>query len=212
MSTLRNPVGPQSSKVYWRRRLLVGLGALAVIVIIVLIVARPGASASGKIPAPGSTTSTPADATAGKAAGTGKAAAGKAGDACAPAKITLEPLVDASSYAADVDPKVAMKITNTGTGSCTINLGSTQQELIITSGTETIWDSKDCQTGGVDAPTVMTAGQSLTTQSIPWDRTRSSTTTCDSSRPAVTAGGASYHLEVKLGSITSKNTAQFLLN
>jgi hypothetical protein len=207
MSTLRNPVGPQPSKVYWRRRLLVGLGALAVIVIIVLIIARPGASASGKNPAPGSTTSTaPTDATAGKAAG-----AGKASDACAPAKITLEPVIDASSYAAGVDPKVAMKITNTGTASCTINLGSTQQELIITSGSETIWDSKDCQTDGVDAPTVMTAGQTLTTQSIPWDRTRSSTTTCDTSRPAVTAGGASYHLEVKLGSITSKDT-QFLLN
>jgi hypothetical protein len=205
MSTLRNPVGPQSSKVYWRRRLLVGLGALAVIVIVVLIVSRPGASASGKNPAPASTTSTSPDATA------GKATAGKASDACAPANITLEPVIDASSYAAGVDPKVAMKITNTGTGSCTINLGSTQQELIITSGTETIWDSKDCQTDGVDAPTVMTAGQTLTTQSIPWDRTRSSTTTCDTSRPAVTAGGASYHLEVKLGSITSKDT-QFLLN
>jgi hypothetical protein len=58
----------------------------------------------------------------------------------------------------------------------------------------------------------MTAGQSLTTPSIPWDRTRSSTTTCQTSRPGVTAGGASYHLGVKLGSITSKATAQFLLN
>ncbi|MCU1505284.1 MAG: hypothetical protein QOG18_2750 [Microbacteriaceae bacterium] len=203
MSTLRNPVGPQSSKVYWRRRLLVGLGALAVIVIIVLIVSRPGSGATGKNPVNMPTTSvTPSVA----------AAAGKASDACAPANITLEAVTDQTSYAAGVNPKIAMKITNTGAGSCTINLGSTQQELIITSGTETIWDSKDCQTAAVDTPTVMTAGQSLTTPSIPWDRTRSSTTTCATSRPAVTAGGASYHLSVKLGSITSKATAQFLLN
>jgi hypothetical protein len=205
MSTLRNPVGPQSPKVYWRRRLLVGLGVLAVIVIIVLIVSRPGSGATGTNPLPSPTTST-APSTS------GKAAAGKASDACAPANITLEAVVDQTSYAAGVDPKIAMKITNTGAGSCTINLGTTQQELIITSGTETIWDSKDCQTGAVDAPTVMTAGQTLTTPSIPWDRTRSSTTTCNTSRPAVTAGGASYHLSVKLGSITSKATAQFLLN
>ncbi|MCU1581695.1 MAG: hypothetical protein QOD27_1294 [Microbacteriaceae bacterium] len=203
MSTLRNPVGPQSSKVYWRRRLLVGLGALAVIVIIVLIVSRPGSGATGKNPVNTPTTSvTPSAA----------AAAGKASDACAPANITLEAVTDQTSYAAGVNPKIAMKITNTGAGSCTINLGSTQQELIITSGTETIWDSKDCQTAAVDTPTVMTAGQSLTTPSIPWDRTRSSTTTCQTSRPGVTAGGASYHLGVKLGSITSKATAQFLLN
>ncbi|MCU1402735.1 MAG: hypothetical protein JWM70_1059 [Microbacteriaceae bacterium] len=203
MSTLRNPVGPQSSKVYWRRRILVGLGALAVIVIIVLIVSRPGSGATGKNPVNTPTTSvTPSAA----------AAAGKASDACAPANITLEAVTDQTSYAAGVNPKIAMKITNTGAGSCTINLGSTQQELIITSGTETIWDSKDCQTAAVDTPTVMTAGQSLTTPSIPWDRTRSSTTTCQTSRPGVTAGGASYHLGVKLGSITSKATAQFLLN
>ena len=37
MSTFKHPVGPQPSKVYWRRRLLVGLGILAVIVVIVLI-------------------------------------------------------------------------------------------------------------------------------------------------------------------------------
>jgi hypothetical protein len=211
MSTLRNPVGPQSPKVYWRRRLLVGLGALAVIVIIVLIVSRPGSGATGKAPAPASTTSSSPSTSTAKA-DAGKSSTSKASDACAPANITLEAVVDQTSYPANVDPKISMKITNTGAGSCTINLGSTQQELIITSGTEQIWDSKDCQTGAVDAPTVMTAGQTLTTQTIPWDRTRSSTSTCNTSRPAVTAGGASYHLSVKLGSITSKTTAQFLLN
>ena len=42
MSTIKHPVGPQSSKVYWRRRLVVGLGLLAVLVIILLIIVRPG--------------------------------------------------------------------------------------------------------------------------------------------------------------------------
>lgn len=201
MSTFRNPVGPQSSKVYWRRRLIVGLGVLAVIVIIVLIVSRPGSNDPVK-KASGMNTPTPPAATD----------TAKAGDACVPSKIKLEAIVDKLSYAASEKPKISMKITNTGTAACTMNLGSTQQELKITSGSETYWDSKDCQTGAVDAPTVLKAGDALTTPAIEWDRTRSSTTTCSASRSPVTAAGASYHLSVKLGDIVSKDTAQFLLN
>jgi hypothetical protein len=93
-----------------------------------------------------------------------------------------------------------------------MDLGSAQQVLTITSGAETYWSSKDCQTGGTDQDVTIKAGQTLTTPAITWDRTRSSTTTCDSSRPSVTAGGASYHLQVAVGNITSTATAQFVLN
>ena len=201
MSTFKNPVGPQPSKVYWRRRLIVGLGVLAVIVIIILIVTRPGSSPTKKASdthTQSSSSSTPA--------------ASKDGAACLPSNIKLEAITDKTTYAASEKPLISMKITNTGTAACSMNLGSTQQELKITSGSETYWDSKDCQTGAVDAPTVLKAGQALSTPTITWDRTRSSTTTCSASRPPVTAGGASYHLTVKVGDITSKDTAQFLLN
>jgi len=203
MSTFRNPVGPQSSKVYWRRRLVVGLGVLAVIVIIILIVSRPGSSDPAKKASGSSTPTSTASA---------PAATAKDSDACVPSKIKLEAIVDKASYPAGVNPMISMRITNASTAACTMNLGSTQQELKITSGSETYWDSKDCQTGAVDAPTVLKPGQVLTTPAIAWDRTRSSTTTCSASRPPVTAGGASYHLTVKLGDIVSKETAQFLLN
>jgi hypothetical protein len=203
MSTFKNPVGPQSSKVYWRRRLIVGLGLIAVIVINMLIVTRPGSASDKKTAtqtqSQSSTASTPAKTT-------------KEGDACSPANIKLEAITDKSSYAAGQNPMISMKITNTGTAACTINLGSTQQELKITSGSETYWDSKDCQTDAVDSTQVLKPATPLTTPAITWDRTRSSTTTCSSSRPQVTAGGASYHLTVKVGDITSKDTAQFLLN
>ncbi len=199
MSTFRNPVGPQSSKVYWRRRLIVGLGVIAVIVIIILIVSRPGSAPAKKAvvkdtPTSSSSASTP-----------------KAADACAPANIKLEAITDKTTYAAGENPQISMRITNTGTATCTMNLGSTQQELKITSGSETYWDSKDCQTGAVDSTQVLKPAAPLTTPAIAWDRTRSSTTTCSASRSPVTAGGASYHLTVKLGDITSKDTAQFLL-
>jgi hypothetical protein len=205
MSTFRTPVGPQSPKVYWRRRLILGLGALAVIVIIILIIV--GLGSGGRSPAgitkPGASPSVkPSTA----------ASAPAVGAACVPARIKLLGVADKTTYASTEQPKISMSITNTGTVGCTINLGSTQQELVITSGSETIWDSKDCQTAPVDTPVTLKPGEALTTPVIAWDRTRSSKATCDATRPPVTAGGASYHLGVKVGALSSKTTVQFLLN
>ena len=205
MSTFRTPVGPQSPKVYWRRRLILGVGALAVIVIIVLIIGRLGSGS----PSPATTTK---PGVSPSAAASAPAPAPATVAACVPAKIKLLAVATKSTYAATEQPQISMSITNTGTVDCTINLGSTQQELIVTSGSETIWNSKDCQTAPVDTPVTLKPGVAVSTPAIPWDRTRSSKTTCDASRPPVTAGGASYHLEVKVGALSSKTTAQFLLN
>jgi hypothetical protein len=54
-------------------------------------------------------------------------------------------------------------------------------------------------------------GVAQSTTPIPWDRTRSDPATCTTDRPAVTAGGASYHLKVSLGTLKPETTAQFLL-
>jgi len=205
MSTFRTPVGPQSPKVYWRRRLILGLGALAVIVIVILIIAGLG---SGN-PSPADATKPGASPSVTPSA---VASATAAGAACLPARIKLLAVADKTTYASTEQPKISMSITNTGTVGCTINLGSTQQELIITSGSETIWDSKDCQTAPVDTPVTLKPGEALTTPAIAWDRTRSLKTTCDATRAQVTAGGASYHLGVKVGPLSSKATVQFLLN
>ena len=199
MSTIRNPVGPQSPKVYWRRRLLVALGAVAVIVIIILIIVRPGSGATptgSKTTAP-PTASAPADPSA----------------ACASGVIVVTAVTDKTTYAAGQMPQISMKIQNNGAKTCTVNAGSTQQDLVITSGSEKIWDSKDCQTGAVDFAQVLKAGQTVTTTAIPWNRVRSSKTTCTATNaPLVTAGGASYHLGVSLGDVKSKDTVQFILN
>ena len=205
MSTFRTPVGPQPPKVYWRRRLILGLGALAVVVIIILIIVRPGSGS----PSPANSTKPGASPSVTPSADTSAPAAGAA---CVPAKVKLVAVTDKTTYASTEQPQISMSITNTGAVDCTINLGSTQQELIITSGSETIWDSKDCQTAPVDTPVTLKPGVAVTTPAIPWDRTRSSKTTCDASRSPVTAGGASYHLGVKVGALSSKATVQFLLS
>jgi len=205
MSTLRNPVGPQSSKTYWRRRLVVVLGLVAVIVVIALIAFRPGADKPASNAAGVEKTNT--------AAPTSSAGATDPGAACAEGVVTVVPITDADSYGADQQPLLSLSITNTGTAACTFNAGSDVQEYVITSGEEKIWSSKDCQTAPVANAAVLEPGVALTTTPFPWDRTRSATDTCDSTdRRAVIAGGASYHLDVTINGVASTDTKQFILN
>jgi hypothetical protein len=197
MSTFRNPVGPQPSSVYWRRRLIVGLLLLAVIVIVILLFIQPRGEDS-TTPTPGNTNSqsdAPVDPDA----------------ACASGVVELKAVTDKSTYAAGENPMISLTVTNTGATACTINAGTTQQEYLITSGDELYWNSKDCQTGAVDAPVILQPNIPQSTNPIAWDRTRSSPTTCEADRSKVPAGGASYHLNINLGDLKS-NDVQFILN
>lgn len=226
MSTFKNPVGPQPPSVYWRRRAVLALGLIAVVVIIVLIVVRPG-SGSAEPGAAATTSPAPADAAPSEPAATETAPAADAtadpadtstegaSDAatCSTRDIELKPVTDKTSYAATELPQISMSITNSGRADCSIDLGSAQQTLVITSGEEQYWSSKDCQVNGTNQVVTLTAGQTLSTPPIAWDRTRSSADTCEStSREPVTAGGATYRLAVSVGDITSADTAQMILN
>ena len=229
MSSFRHPVGPEKPSVYWRRRAtVIGVLLLIVVVIVLIVVGRGGASADPKgasASASASSSAAGASAAEGSAAGGSRSSSPSStpspsstasssaadGSTCAKDQIELTPVVDKTSYGPTEDPKIAMSIKNTGTNSCHMDLGSSQQVLTISSGQEQYWSSKDCQTGGTNQDVTIKAGQTLTTPAIAWDRTRSSTSTCDSSRPSVTGGGASYHLQVAVGNIQSKDSAQFIL-
>ncbi|MGV8883442.1 MAG: hypothetical protein ACOH19_14930 [Rhodoglobus sp.] len=208
MSTFKNPVGPQPSSVYWRRRLLVGLGVLAVAIIIILIIVRPGSGAptpaSSNAPASSGTAETPAtDATAAPPTGDGTA--------CDPAKVTLEANTDAGSYDPGVNPKLSFSLKSLMTEPCTIAVGSDVQEYRITSGEELIWSSKDCQTDAVAANIELQPGVPFGGPALEWGRTATNPDGCDTPGAVVVADGASYHLEVKVGDLTSQETKQFLL-
>lgn len=202
MSTFRNPVGPQPAQVYWRRRLVVLLGLLAIVVIVVLIVVQP----RGTNPAPTPSGSSPAP-TAGAGAGAGT------GDTveCDPAKLTIDPITDADSYEPGVNPQLSFTLKSTMTEPCLLAAGSDLQEFRVTSGEELIWSSKDCQTDAVAAEIILQPGVPKQGSTVAWDRTRSSVDTCTTAREPVVAGGASYHLEVAIGDVESATTKQFLL-
>ena len=204
MSTFRNPVGPQTPAVYWRRRLLVGLGLVAVIVVIVLIIVRPGsgspsgggANGGSETPTPDASVSTDPDDV----------------EACDPAKITVEAVTNADAYDPGVNPELQLVLKSTATKACTIEAGSDVQVFTITSGDEVIWKSTDCQVDAQEQLQLLNPGVPVSSASLTWDRTRSATDTCDQPRDQVTAGGASYHLEVSVGDIKSATTKQFILN
>lgn len=207
MSTIKNPVGPQPPSVYWRRRLLLLLLVVVVIVVVVLIIVRPGSGTPSSTPSGG--TSNSASHGPSSAATSGSSAA-----ACDPSVISLIPITDAASYAAGVQPQLSMSITNSGASACTFDVGTDAQVYLITSGSDQIWSSKDCQTAPAANKQVLQPGKALSTTPFAWDRTRSSPTTCTGTRPEVTAGGASYHLAVEVGDAKSSGTnatKQFLL-
>lgn len=212
MSTIRNPAGPLPKSVYWRRRLLLLAGLLAIVVVVVLIVVRPGAANSerndGVPPAADKSTATGAPTDAATPGTSGTAAGGP----CKPSSVKVVAITDKTTYPSGVQPMLSMSITNSGSSPCTFDVGTGAQGYVITSGTEKIWDSKDCQTGPTADTQTLAPGQTLTTQPFAWDRTRSATTTCAAARPAVVAGGASYHLAVSLGGAKSTTTKQFILN
>jgi len=210
MSTFKNPVGPQPSGVYWRRRLIVLLGVIAVVVVIVLIVVRPGASngePAEKKPAPGSTGTPAAVATS-----IPTTSATADGQPCKPADVKVEAVTDKDVYAAGELPQLSVALTNTGSKACTIDAGTAQQLFTITSGSEVYWKSTDCQTDKVDAEVLLEPAKTISSKApITWDRTRSDPSTCQANREQVPASGASYHLETTVAGIKSSGTKQFIL-
>ena len=189
--------------------------AVAVIVVIWLIIARPGSSSGGEaepeipaLPTDLNATATP-PATAGASPGGTPSPA--ATPECDSSDVVVIPVTDAQDYAAGVQPQLSLSISNTSKEACTINAGTSQMVFEVTSGPERYWISTDCQTDPADNVILLEPAKPVTTTPIVWDRTRSSPDTCDTAREPVPGGGASYHLSASVGGIESDDTRQFLL-
>jgi hypothetical protein len=205
MTSIRTPVGPLSPDVYWRRRLVVGISILAVIIIIVLIIVRPGSGTPADAPTAEPQTSgsaAPADA---------PATSGEVTD-CAPSQIVVTANTDAESYPAGQQPQLSLTVLNTGTVACTLPAGSDVQTYVISSGSDRIWASTDCQQPGVAAVITLEPGEPLPSTPFAWERSRSSVDNCEAEREQVIAGGATYRLSVSVGAFESADDRPFILN
>lgn len=191
---------------YIRRRIFVLLGLLAVVLAIVLIIVKPGSSGGAEfgqdVEVPKDLIETP----------TPTPTDGKVETpACETGQLEVVAVTDQNSYGPDQFPLFSLTVQNTGKEACIADLGTAGMTFTVTTGSEQVWRSTDCQAEKTTLPVILEAGEKLETEQLPWDRTRSSAESCEITRDSVVAGGASYHLRVAIGGAESRRTSQFLL-
>ncbi|MDF9809836.1 hypothetical protein M2116_000786 [Aurantimicrobium minutum] len=200
-----------SPAVYRRRRLVALLALLAIVTAVVLIIVRPGQAT----PTPTETAvakPTVAPVVTESATPTPTPTVDVSDyKECSTKNLEVLPVIDSVDYQAGVLPNLSLTIQNTGKTACFYNVGTSAQELTITSGAETYWVSTDCQSERSDTVAILEPGVVYPSAPIVWERQRSSPDTCGGDREVVPAGGASYYLTTKVGGVSSKSSAQFLL-
>lgn len=118
-----------------------------------------------------------------------------------------------TQFAKGVDPKLWFSLTNNSKRACTFEAGSIGQFYAITTGPDTVWQSKDCdRTQDVSAVVTLQPKQVMMSPPSEWYRVMSSSTGCGTGQKPVVAGGASYHLSVTVNGVKSANDVQFVLN
>jgi len=210
----------RSAAVYRRGHVVVLLGLILVLAVIGvsvwLLVARPWAAATDATPAPTSTATSGATPPATGSASpepTPSASETPGVVACQAKDIEVTAVTDAETYPAGVNPQLSISLTNKGTTDCTIDVGSSTQVFMVSSGADVWWRSTDCQENPSSMIATLTAGSTVVSKEpVVWDRTRSSVETCtQENRQRAPGGGASYHVAVSIGGFPSATTAQFLL-
>ncbi|MBP1325761.1 hypothetical protein JOF28_000993 [Leucobacter exalbidus] len=216
MPSFREPVGSKPASVYVMRRLIVLAALIAFIAVVVLVIVRPGSNSDVTS---GTTVDVPTDLAAQTAdtslTDTGKGKKKDKNDvaACQAGQLQVLPVTDDAAYAAGENPQLSLKVRNTGGEACSADLGTAGMELTVSSGNDQVWRSKDCQADATTLAVIIDPDQTLETDTITWDRTRSSAETCGDGIPreAVGGDGASYHLRAVAAGVQGSGTAQFLL-
>lgn len=151
----------------------------------------PTASRTSPAPTPRATTARPS--------------AGAAAAACA-ADVTVAAETDEQAYGPDEDPVLSLVVRNEGTEPCTVNVGTSQMEFVLTRADERVFSSIDCQQSSQDLQrTIAPGGEERAT--FEWSRNRS-VPGCTAVDDQPAAGG--YSLTTRLGARSSA-PAEFTL-
>lgn len=199
MSTVLRPVGPRPARVYWVRRVVVLVGLLVVALLVWGLVSALGAlgvlGGGSAEPAPGAAAGT---ATAGPADDDAAAAApltdGRPGP-CDPADLTVSLATPVRAYGEDQAPTFTFAVTNGGDAACTVDAGSGNLVVTVTSGEDRIWSSTDC----VEAPgeqILLLDRDARHQETVQWPRERSDepcTADLPAPRPGTYQAVATFH-------------------
>ena len=211
-----------SPEVYRRRRLVAALaaGVLLVLVAVGLVSAVAGMLGSGEtedVPAPEAATASAAAASeepfadftprpdesasaSGSASGSASAPATEGPvEECGP-DLAVRASTDRESYPEDVEPVLELTLENTGEDPCRVNAGTSQMVYEVTSGADTVFDSRHCQAGSEDAEVTVEPGQEKVAR-LTWNRLRTA-------EGCAEAGGEAqagyYRLVTSLGERTAE--------
>ena len=196
MGVLR-PAGSLSARVYWVRRFVVLAAVVAVVLVAVWVVpfvaGKVGdlfSGAKGAASAP--TTTSPA-------AGGPKP--------CAVDALGLALAADGASYPASALPTLTVTLVNKGPASCVVDAGEAQREIVIMSGTDRIWSSRDCAAGAALTRELLLVPGAPDATTVQWQRTRSAAG-CPAGKPAALKG--TYSATLTLAGVSSQ-AAVFVL-
>jgi hypothetical protein len=207
---------PPLKAVYRRRRLFVGL-----VLLLVASVALGGfaaVSAGMRSSEQASSTerngsdgqeATPETTPAGTTPSASASPSTPATPTCDQGLVTVSASTDKAAYAADETPLLSLKVTNGGKVACEVNLGTSQMEYTVTSGSDRIFSSVDCQAESGDLVKTIEPGQSETAN-FPWQRNRS-VPGCGAVAAKPGAGGAYYLFVARLGTKSSTKAVFQLL-
>lgn len=199
MSSVMHPVGNKPPNVYWRRR-VVAIVALVIIVLLAIWAIKAVAGAFGDdtaatTPTPQPSTP-PASASASATADpSGSATTTSEAEACSQESVSVTATSESKVVTVGQATKVGMVLENTGEAACTLDAGSKNLELVISSGAERIWSSDDCQSVGASRPTTVDPGAKLASE-VPWEVVRSDKS-CGTDLATLKAG--TYQLKARAG-------------
>jgi hypothetical protein len=185
------------------------VGAALLVVIAVVVggfIAVASIINGSRGPAPGAASATAGNQTPGPSQPAATSSATPSGTAsegsgCQQNLIAVTAATDKPSYGAGEKPLLTLKVTNNNKVPCEVNIGTSQMEFLITSGSDRIFSSQDCQADSTDLMKTVEPGKSETAN-FPWQRNRT-VQGCDSVEAKPGAGGASYVFTARLADKTS---------
>ena len=173
------PVGPEPAQTYWLRRAVVAAAVLLVVVLLLQLLQQLGggdgdedrlsqrgttASASpDPVPTPDASASATPDPSASPTASAAP---------CTDDVLQVVAAASDESYAVGEQPRLELRITNSGATPCSRDIGQASVELQVVSGEDRIWSSDDCAPGGEPDLAVLQPG-AVETSTVTWPGTRS---------------------------------------
>ena len=199
------PVGPRSANVYWRRRVvvLVILGLVLALLIWGISAIVRGLSGGGQNTQPAaapSPTSQPSESPSTSPSDSpSPTESTQAGGDCRDGAIEVVATADSRTHKVGEAAKLGLTIKNTSGQDCKLDVGSANITVEVTSGSDKIWSSDDCEKDSRNNVVDIGAGE-IFESTVPW-QTQRSEPGCKAGLPALRPG--TYQVIGKVGQFTS---------